>query len=49
LDRNARPILKTVRVGMNKEVSGSKNKESTVSMNRRSNEVMNIMPLSFGT
>lgn len=40
LDRNARPILKTVRVGVRQDVSGSKNKDTTASMNRSSNTVI---------
>lgn len=45
LDRYARAILKTSRLGMRQEVSGSKNKDSTASMNKKSNDVW-VTPLN---
>ncbi len=39
LDRYARPIMKTIRIGVSEDVSGSKNRTSTPSMNQRFNEV----------
>jgi hypothetical protein len=46
LDRYARPILKTIRIGVKEEISGSKNRETTPSMNRRLNLVCPSLPSS---
>lgn len=40
LDRFARPILKTIRIGVKEEISGSKNRDTTPSMNRKLNTVI---------